>query len=440
MGPSSPSFSYAPGMVFRLEAARSAPLTHPFGFRTSLCIVALVAQIGCAGKQKEPPLPPTENESTEDAEPIPSNERAEPALPWAKATFSPQPGSTPEPFLEKAEAACGVGDAALHEAAREVASLHGEFDAAESLDIAKFHLRRLGSPYVMPRMWAATVAGVDEEQIAKSVREWATTRPPLGEYRCGLGLSEAKDGSRTITVLQVDVLVEVKPVPTQVDAGTWIDFSATLLVPTSTATVLLLPPEGLPRHLTTKIESGTATARFSIETKGTWLLQLMATQSGGPRPVAQMLVSADRPPPASLDARPVPGEDAFDKSAEPGDALFALLNAARKDQGLPVVRRNRTLDEAARVHTEAMLDKGRISHDTGNGNPAFRVELAGLKPKATGENVAMAGTVVRLHRVLWASPAHRENLLLRRWDEAGVWVAAREDGTLFTTQLFIDQD
>jgi uncharacterized protein YkwD len=104
------------------------------------------------------------------------------------------------------------------------------------------------------------------------------------------------------------------------------------------------------------------------------------------------------------------------------------------------LKRNRTLDEVALGHNRAMLKTGRISHDTGQGDPAYRVGLAGLSPKATGENVAMAGSVVRLHRVLWASPAHRENLLLRRWDQAGVAVTARDDGALYTTQLFIDQD
>jgi uncharacterized protein YkwD len=87
-----------------------------------------------------------------------------------------------------------------------------------------------------------------------------------------------------------------------------------------------------------------------------------------------------------------------------------------------------------------MVEQGRISHDTGAGHPAHRIELAGLHPTASGENVALAGTVVRLHRVLWASPAHRENLLLRRWDEAGVAIVDDGAGSLYATQLFTDSD
>jgi uncharacterized protein YkwD len=185
---------------------------------------------------------------------------------------------------------------------------------------------------------------------------------------------------------------------------------------------------------------GIAKARFSIETEGTWLVQLMATQEGGPRPVAQLFITADRPPPSSLDASAVPGEKAFDPALPPDDALFALLNEAREDGGLPRVKRNRKLDRLAEEHCRRMVEQGRISHDTGAGHPAHRIELAGLHPKASGENVALAGTVVRLHRVLWASPAHRENLLLRRWDEAGVAIVDDGAGSLYATQLFTDSD
>src|SRR5690606_8096006 len=164
---------------------------------------------------------------------------------------------------------------------------------------------------------------IDERLVGESVQTWAKQRPPLGTFRCGLGLAQTKDGETVVSVIQVDVLAELSPLPTQVESGTWLDFEATLLAPTSSATVLLLPPEGRPRHLQTKLDSGKAKARFSIETEGTWLVQLMATQAGGPRPVAQTYVTADRSPPSALDARPVPGERAFDSALPSDDALFS---------------------------------------------------------------------------------------------------------------------
>lgn len=415
-----------------------------------LCLSFLLLS-SCGSSQEKPEVPP------EKAAPLSTPSAAAQAdapaengsldrsgsnigLPWAKEAFSPRPGSTPEPLLEKAERACGSGDAALHEVAQLLAEMHATDGRAANLDITKFHLHRLGTPYVMPRVWSASMNEVDEVLVEKSVKNWAQDKKPLGEFRCGLGLAENKEGGKVATAIQVDVLAELRPLPTRVDSGTWLDFEAALLVPTSTATVLLLPPVGSPRHLHTTLDQGIAKARFSIETEGTWLVQLMATQEGGPRPVAELLITADRSPPQSIDSRSVPGEKAYDPQLPAGDALFLLLNEARDDAGLPKVRRNRKLDRLAEQHCRRMIEQGRISHDTGAGHPAHRIELAGLHPKAAGENVALAGTVVRLHRVLWASPAHRENLLLRRWDEAGVAVVDDAEGFLYATQLFIDSD
>jgi len=363
-----------------------------------------------------------------------------PSMPWAKETYSPRPGSTPEPLLEEAASTCGRGDVALHQVAQLLAEKKDKGDHVKSVELAGFHLRRLGSPYVMPRLWSATVKTVNEEELADLVSEWAHARPVLGELRCGVGLSQSEDGMTRVTVLQVDVLADVQPLPTQVDSGEWLELEANFLSPTSAATVVLLPPSGAPRRLDAQVEAGRVKARFSIETTGTWLVQLMATQSGGPRPVAQMLVTADEPPPSSPDASPVPGEEAMDESLSPADALFSLVNAARDDQGLPALKRSRALDRVAREHSHAMIKQGRISHNTGAGDPARRVAASGLSPEATGENVARARSVIRLHRVLWASPAHRENLLLRRWNEAGIAIVKQEDGALFATQLFIDSD
>jgi uncharacterized protein YkwD len=150
------------------------------------------------------------------------------------------------------------------------------------------------------------------------------------------------------------------------------------------------------------------------------------------------MVTVGEDPPSGFAESEVPGEDAFDAKKANDDALFALLNAARREHGLPALVRNQSLDRVAAAHCRAMKARGQVSHDTGAGDPARRVEEAGLRPQATGENVALARTVPRLHRVLWASPSHRENLLLRRWDEAGVAVIEKEDGSLLATEVFID--
>jgi len=415
----------------------------PLRVSTSVCIAwGALLSCGCGSSTQSDPAIPGKAKAFDhvavDDGALGDSTYKGPVRPWAESTYSPRLGSTPEPSLSELEEVCGKGDVALHEVAQLIAEMHQADQEAPALDVARFHLRRRGSPYVMPRLWSATIKGIEQSEVVDNVSEWANSRKREGEMRCGVGLAEGEDGERTVSVLQTEVFAEVKPIATRVEAGEWIELEATMLVPTTSATVLLLPPEGRPKRLNTKFHGNRATARFAIETEGTWLVQLMATQSGGPRPVAGMLVTADSALPQGIDSSPVPGEDAWDETLRPEPALFELMNAARADQGLPALKRSRTLDRVAKLHSQAMLKRGRISHDTGRGDPARRVEMAGLHPKATGENVALAGSVVRLHRVLWASPSHRENLLLRRWDEAGVAIVRRKDGTLFATQLFAD--
>lgn len=359
---------------------------------------------------------------------------------WEASTFSPRPGSSPDPELSAAEDACGVGDASLHEVAEWLARHFGEHQEAVSLDHANFELRRQGAPYVMPRLWSAQMSPFDGKLVADSVGKWARQRAALGELRCGVGAAELPDGTYGVVALQVDVLAEVAPVPTTISSGSWVEFQGELLVAATDAMVLLLPPRGLPRHLGSKLEGATFKARFPIETAGTWMVQVMATVSGGPRPVAQLYITADEPPPSGPDEQAVPGESSIQPDQDDEDALLVAINAARDELNLPAVKRNRKLDAIAREHSQQMRKQGRISHDTGRGDPAYRVENAGLRPKATGENVALAGSAVRLHRALWGSPSHRENMLLRRWDEVGIGVVPGEDGLLYATQLYIDSN
>lgn len=419
-------------MTFVASRNRSASLVL-LGSLTALALGSTACQKNGSGARWT-----ERGQQAEQASPYADADGTEKNWPWTDQTFSPRPASPEDPELEEVVDVCGQGDAALHEVAQLVADSEAETGHTPSLDKVRFHLRRTGSPYVMPRLWSATMKGVGQEELKGHVADWAKTVPPMGEIRCGIGIHRSDDGSQTVSMIQVDALAELQPLPTQVSTGDSVKLKAKFLQPTSAATVVLLPPEGKPRTVDTKLRGDEARAQFSLSSPGTWLVQVMGTQTGGPRPVATALITAGEEPPGNHAAKPVPGERAFDPDLSAPDALFALMNAARKEEGLPLLKRNEKLDEIARAHSDAMLEAGRISHDTGKGDPAFRVAQAGINPKATGENVAMAQSVPRLHRVLWGSPSHRDNLLLRRWDQAGVAISRREDGSLFATQLFLD--
>lgn len=369
------------------------------------------------------PADPTEARSTSSA--------------WVDSTYSPRFASPSDPELDSLLEACGRGDEALHEVALFVARTEHERGEIPSLDEVNFELRKRGSPHVAPRLWSAKASPGHEEELIAHVRGWTRTRRPYGELRCGVAQVPSA-GFTIYSLVQVDVSAELSPVPTQVETGAWLELESRLLRPTTSAQIVLLPPNGLPKTLDTRLEHDTARAKFSLTTPGTWTLQLMATQEGGPLPVAAAQITVGHAPETEFATQPVPGEKSYDPSLDPVAALFVLVNEARKSENLPPLARNARLEQAALDHSRRMLAQGRISHDTGHGNPARRVELVGLNPKATGENVAMALGIPRVHRVLWNSPSHRENLLLRRWDEIGIGIVAGEDGTLFVTQLFID--
>lgn len=403
--------------------------------------ILAVSLAGCGRSPQVPPEspPPLKEEQEPPQEKPPGSAALPPTLTWEEETFSPRPASPEEPELEELNLHCGHGDQALHEVAAWAARYQSETGQPAPPDDLRFHLRQRGAPYVMPRLWSVKAEGVPWEQLGRYVLDWASERPPLGTYRCGVGLVE-RDGVEFISAVQVDVLAELKPLPTLVSAGGFVDFHAELLVPGTAADVVLLPPEGRPFSVSPSLERGRVRARLSLPTSGTWLVQLMATVEGGPRPVAEALITAGQRRPERPAIQEVPGESAHDETLTPQEALFVMMNAARQGEGLPPLGRNARLDRLAQEHSERMRARGHVSHDTGHGDPEARISAVGLKLSAAGENVALAASVVRLHRVLWASPSHRENLLLRRWEEAGVGITRRDsDGTLFATQLFIDR-
>ena len=124
--------------------------------------------------------------------------------------------------------------------------------------------------------------------------------------------------------------------------------------------------------------------------------------------------------------------------------LLAAVNNARTSRGLPPLRLSRVLSAPARRHSAYLARTGRLDHDGADGSPFYvRLYAAGFsRRKAVGENLGMAGgcstglsrTMVRM----WlASPAHRANLLSRRFRVVGIAVVASQScsGTVYTTDF-----
>src|SRR5690606_41596550 len=96
------------------------------------------------------------------------------------------------------------------------------------------------------------------------------------------------------------------------------------------------------------------------------------------------------------------------------------------------------LDRRAQQQAERMRDEGSVQHDWGDGGPLARAAIVVPEARRIGENLAFAGSLERSHRVLWASPSHRENLLGPSFTHVGVGVAQDAVGKVWVCELFAE--
>jgi uncharacterized protein YkwD len=347
---------------------------------------------------------------------------------WQPETRSPRPAEPPSADLG---AHCRKGDAALERVAALVAERELQGSPVELPELG-FALRAEGSPYVWPRLYTLSGARGLPEASAQ-VPAWLGAIDEGGELRCAIARRVAE--REVLAAVAVSVLAELEPVPTSVRAGAWVTVVARLLVPAQAVSVVVLGPRGAPRRVPASFAGERATARFSADHEGAWLVQVLASVEGGPRPVAEAVVHAGVSPPTRFASTPVPGEGAA-PDGDPSSSLLAMVNAARSAEGLRPVRADDALLRLATAHATAMRDAERLAHDTGQGTLVERSERAGLVAPALGENVAHAMDVRGAHRTLWASPSHRGNLLDPRFDSAGIGVALGDDGTIWVCEVF----
>ena len=139
------------------------------------------------------------------------------------------------------------------------------------------------------------------------------------------------------------------------------------------------------------------------------------------------------------DAEPAGPTHGCEKAAEPDErATLCLLNAERRRHGLSPLRREATLDRAARAHAADMREHDFFAHDAPDGSdPHQRIRRAGYRrARVTGENLAKgereAGAASSIVDGWMHSPGHRANILRRGFEEIGIAIA--EDGDL---QLYV---
>lgn len=362
---------------------------------------------------------------------------AEPAaLTWAKATRSPQPPAALAPEIAALTARCGAADAALVAVARR--NVERQLKGGEIMppDELAFTLRAAGAPHAWPRGWSIEGQGLGPAEVGARLDGWLSGWPTLGVRRCGVARASKPDGTVVVAAVGVDALADMAPLPTTVRVGQWVTLEGTMRVPATAVKVVLLGPRGAPRTVLSSLSGARIRSSFAVDQPGSWLVQVLATVSTGPRPVLEAMIFAGSAPPSRYVRAPSPGEEAGKGARDDDDAMLRMMNAARASEGVPPLVRDAALSALARAHAEAMIKAKMVGHDVGSGDPAARLRDAGYEATIAGENVATSSTPAGAHRAIWASPSHRGNLLDRRYKKTGVAVVRDRSGRVWVTQLF----
>ena len=126
---------------------------------------------------------------------------------------------------------------------------------------------------------------------------------------------------------------------------------------------------------------------------------------------------------------------AVDRDAEA--EMLRLVNAERAAAGLDPVELDPALAAVGRAHSEEMFRLGYFAHVSPvTGEPGDRLDDAGVRYLASGENLAYAPTVAVAHRGLMNSPGHRANILNPTFTRLGVGVIRSERRGLMISQEF----
>jgi uncharacterized protein YkwD len=135
-------------------------------------------------------------------------------------------------------------------------------------------------------------------------------------------------------------------------------------------------------------------------------------------------------------------------SGEDSAAENELLEAANKSRelaGVPPLRMDESLREAAKAHARRMVESERLEHQL-SGELSLLERIAQVSPLTgtlntslkidrAGENIAYAPCAPDAHEALMHSPKHRENLLDGGFNVAGV-AAIWSKGRLYVVQDF----
>ncbi len=120
------------------------------------------------------------------------------------------------------------------------------------------------------------------------------------------------------------------------------------------------------------------------------------------------------------------------------DRVLELTNAERARAGLPALRWNAQLAQAAQVHSADQARRNTLTHYGPNGeSPGDRIAATGYQYRSWAENAAMGYRSAESVMDGWMnSSGHRANILRSSVTEIGLGLAYSSSGRPYWTQVF----
>lgn len=134
-----------------------------------------------------------------------------------------------------------------------------------------------------------------------------------------------------------------------------------------------------------------------------------------------------------LFARPSVAQGSMDQAAR---ALFESADHERTSRGIPALKWDASLAQAASQHAVKMAQQHTLSHQfPGEPDVPTRESRAGAKISAAAENVAYGSSADAIHNGWMHSPPHRRNLLDPQMNSIGIAVV-QQGSLLFAVEDF----
>lgn len=119
--------------------------------------------------------------------------------------------------------------------------------------------------------------------------------------------------------------------------------------------------------------------------------------------------------------------------------VLSLVNSERAKAGLRPLALNWQLSRVARYKSQDMIDKNYFDHTSPTyGSPFTMMKNFGINYSYAGENIAYGQKTATAVMTSWMNSAgHKANILSSNYNQIGVGLAIKSDGTCYWTQQFI---